>query len=208
MDVNEISQSCEIGSVSYIKKQIQDLIEEYKEKNSALEIQEHEGRYKLNIRKQYGYLANKLLGDGEMDSPTTKTLAIIAYKNPVLQSDIIKIRGNKAYDHISVLVEQGLINKIEKRGRSRVIKLTQKFFEYFDIAEHELKNELGGVEKGIKEKVAWKMGINPKEVEEQVILQNLEKKSDGCVEEGSSEEENDLSGEKSSEETDSIKEEK
>ena len=76
-----------------------------------------------------------------MDSPTTKTLAIIAYKQPVTQSEVIKIRGNKAYDHIKSLREQSLISA-DRKGRTRLLKVTSNFYEYFDIAETEAKDKI------------------------------------------------------------------
>ena len=124
-----------------ILKSIEELKKEYQEKDSALTLQTQDNLFKLNIKKEIGFLTNKLLEEKEMDSPKTKTLAIIAYKTPVTQSEIIKIRGNKAYDHISQLKESGLITS-EKQGRTRLIKLSPHFFDYFDIAAKELKETL------------------------------------------------------------------
>lgn len=124
-----------------IKSCLNQLEQEYSKKDTALEIQKHEDKYKLNIKKEHGHLTNKLLANKEFDSPTTKTLAIIAYKNPTIQAEIIKIRGNKAYDHIKSLIESNLVTS-EKYGRTRLLKLTQNFYDYFDISEKELKQEL------------------------------------------------------------------
>lgn len=124
-----------------ILKSIEQLKKDYSEKDSALTLHTQDNLFKLNIKKEFGFLTNKLLQDKEIDSPTTKTLAVIAYKSPVTQSEIIKIRGNKAYDHISQLKESGLISS-EKYGRTRLIKLTPYFFDYFDIAEKEVKETL------------------------------------------------------------------
>jgi segregation and condensation protein B len=178
MGVNEISEACGIGSVGIVKDAIADLRKEYSEKESSLEIQEHNDMFKLNIRKEYGFLANKLVGEGEFDSPTIKTLAVIAYKSPIIQSDIIKIRGNKAYDHISSLKENGLVNA-ERSGRSRMLKLTNKFFEYFDVAEKEVKEQFGEKEEEVRKNVAWKMGTTPEHVGEieKKMLERKEKEA-------------------------------
>ena len=56
----------------------------------------------------------------------------------MMQCDIIKIRGTKAYDHIKFLRENEFITA-EKTGRTRLIKLAPKFFEYFDVVEESLK---------------------------------------------------------------------
>ncbi len=124
-----------------VKKVIEQLKQDYSKRQTALTIQELDNKVKLNIKKEFGYITNKLLSDKELDNPTTKTLAIIAYKQPVKQSEVIKIRGNKAYDHIKFLKESGLISS-EKLGRTRLLKLTSNFYDYFDVAEKELKEKL------------------------------------------------------------------
>lgn len=124
-----------------VKQAIAQLKEEYSKRETALTIQEMDNKIKLNIKKEFGHLTNKILSDKELDNPTTKTLAIIAYKNPVKQSEVIRIRGNKAYDHIKKLTDTNLISS-EKLGRTRLLKLTPNFYDYFDIAQEELKEKL------------------------------------------------------------------
>lgn len=174
MAVEEIAAACELGSVGYVKELLQGLVQDYEQKQSALSISEHEGTYKLNIKKEYGHLANKLVSTTEFDNPTTKTLAIIAYKNPALQSDIIHIRGNKAYEHIHVLKEQGLVTS-EPQGRTKVLKLTNKFFEYFDTPADAMSQAFRDTEGQIKKKTADKAGMTVEEIEEkQKILDEQE----------------------------------
>lgn len=145
MDTEEISRLCGIGSIGILKEALQELIKDYQIRNTALEILEENGRYKLNIKKSYNYLTTKLLDNSELDRPAQETLAIIAYKQPVLQSDIIKIRGTGAYDHIKILREQEFIIS-EKHGRSRMLKVAQKFYEYFDIVEDQMKSKFTEIE--------------------------------------------------------------
>lgn len=149
MDVEEIAQFCHIASVGRVKDALLELIEDYKKKQGALGIFEENGKYKLNIKKAYNYLTTNLLNDSELDKPTQETLAIIAYRNPALQSDIIKLRGNGAYDHIKKLKEIGFVTS-EKHSRTRKLKLTQKFFDYFDIVD---ATQLGDRFKEIEERV-------------------------------------------------------
>ena len=138
MDINEISKLCGIGSLGLIKEIIEDIKNEYNNRNSSLAIHEEENKWKLGIRKEYNHLTAQLLTESELDNSTIKTLALIAYKQPVLQSDIIKMRGNGAYDHIKTLKDMTLIVS-EKRGRTRSLKLAPKFFDYFDVVDSELK---------------------------------------------------------------------
>ncbi len=138
LSVSDISNMTGIKSEEFIKETLENLKKDYETRGSSLDILNHEGKWKLNVRKEYLHLTDNLLSDTELDRPTQETLAIVAYKNPVLQSEVIKIRGNKAYDHIKILKEEGFITS-EKSGRTRLLKLTPKFFEYFDVVEDNLK---------------------------------------------------------------------
>lgn len=137
-------------NVDAVKNLLAELKNDYDQKDSAMTIQQVDDKFKLNIKKEYGQITNRLVSTTEMDSPTTKTLAVIAFKNPALQSDIIKIRGNKAYDHITILKDQGLIST-EKHGRTRLLKLTPKFYDYFDTAEPAIKEKFKEIEEKYKE---------------------------------------------------------
>ena len=138
--LDEISKMTEI-SIEQIKEILINLKKEYENRNCALEVVEQGEKWKLNIRKDYVYLTEGFLTNSELDRPTQETLAVIAYKNPVLQSEVINIRGNKAYDHVSILKELEFITS-DKSGRTRLLKLTQKFYDYFDIVEDKLKEKL------------------------------------------------------------------
>lgn len=141
MDVDEIARLCNIGSIGSIKEIIDELRHDYERRNTALHIANEDNKFKLSIKKEYTYLTTNLMNDSELDEPTTKTLALIAYKQPVLQSEIIDMRGNTAYDHIKMLRELGFIVS-EKKGRTRLLKLAPKFFDYFDVVENELKSKI------------------------------------------------------------------
>ena len=156
MSIDEISQSCGIASKGVVKQALEELRKDYESKNTSLILEEKGNKFKLNIKKEYLHLTSSLLSISEFNKQIQKTLAIIAYKNPVLQSEVIKIRGNKAYDHISFLKEQNLIIS-EKQSRTKLLKLTSEFFDYFDISEEDLKTKLDKIElnekleKGIQE---------------------------------------------------------
>lgn len=151
MNIDELASILETTK-NKVKKALENLKKEYEQKDSALTIQEIEGKYKLNIKKEHAHITTKLLSDTEMDTPTTNTLAIVAYKSPVTQSEVIKIRGNKAYEHIKQLKESNLISS-EKQGRTRLLKLTNHFYDYFDVAKKEVKEQFNQLtnKMGIKE---------------------------------------------------------
>ena len=149
MSIEEVAKACNIGSVGLVKETLESLKNEYDQKESPLTIFEKDGLYKLNVKKEYGELANKLVSTTEFDSPTAKTLAVIAYRQPIFQAEVIKIRGNKAYDHVKQLLESNLITS-EKSGRTRVLKITPRFYEYFDTAEEKVKEEFNRISEAVK----------------------------------------------------------
>lgn len=141
IELEELAKIVGIGSVGSLKEVLEELKKEYNGKDGSLEVINEENKWRLNIKNVYGNLANKLVGDAELDSPSIKTLAVIAYNQPAKQSDVIHTRGNKAYDHISQLLDRGFISS-EKFGRTRQIKLTKTFYDYFDINRDEIKTRL------------------------------------------------------------------
>lgn len=114
------------------------LIEEYKNRDHSLQILKKENGYKLTVRDEYVPLVSSIVSSTELDGALMQTLAVIAWKYPIVQSEIIKMRGSGAYEHMKQLIEQGFIAK-EKFQRTFKIKLTNKFFEYFDLPSEEAK---------------------------------------------------------------------
>lgn len=148
--LDEIAKLCGFGSVALVKQALEELKQEYQQKDSSMVLEEKDNKYKLNIKKEYQALTSKLVSELEFNMPVQKTLAIIAYKNPVLQAEIIKIRGNKAYDHIKLLKDEGFLIS-EKSGRTKLLKLTSQFYDYFDIVEDQLKQKLEQIKEESKE---------------------------------------------------------
>lgn len=150
MKVDEIAEMAGLGSPGLVKDILNKLKQEYSQRISGLEVKEDKGKWKLAIKKEYLGVTQNLLTDTEMDGPTQKTLAVIAYKNPSIQSDVIKVRGNKAYDHIKFLKENDFVMS-EKHGRTRLLKLTSKFFDYFDVVENTIKEKFENVAKEVSQ---------------------------------------------------------
>lgn len=116
---------------------IRELIEKLQEKyeDSAIEIIEKTKKYKMDVKPEYSWIVNKLAtGKSEFSKAEQETLAIIAYKQPIKQSVIIKIRGNKAYDHIKKFFELGLIKK-KKSGHTHDLSISDDFYDYFSVNE-------------------------------------------------------------------------
>lgn len=114
-----------------LKKILGDLVDKYKE--SGIEILNKNNLWKMDVAPEYANMVNRLAtGSSEFSKAEQETLAIIAYKQPVKQSIIVKIRGNKAYDHVKKFAEMGLINK-KRAGHTSELTLADSFYEYFSV---------------------------------------------------------------------------
>lgn len=111
-----------------------DLITEYAHRDSALEIVETDVGFSLRLRSEFGDLVHKLI-PVDLGRGALRTLAAIALKKNIVQSELIELRGAGAYQHVQELVEQGFVRKKRQAdgGRSSVLQVTTKFHQYFEI---------------------------------------------------------------------------
>jgi segregation and condensation protein B len=153
MDIEELSRLSN-AKTDEIKKALVELKTGYDDKDSSVMIVNEGDSWKLTVREQFLTLVQKIVTETELSKTITETLAVIAFKYPIKQSDLIKIRTNKAYDHLKELEAMGYITR-QKHGRTNLIKLTQKFFEYFNLPAERLKEvfkDFSSIAKAIESK--------------------------------------------------------
>ena len=110
-----------------------ELMNDYAHRDSALEIVETEAGYSLQLKSTYENILQELV-PAELGKGTLRTLAAVALKNPILQTELIKLRGSSAYQQVAELVKLGFIRKREQAdGRSYWLEVTNKFHQYFEI---------------------------------------------------------------------------
>ncbi len=151
----------EISKLSRAKKEevltaLKELQTEYEQKQSSLMLVDEGDSWKFTVRDHLISVVRKIVTETELTKSVLETLAVIAFKYPILQSDLIKIRTNKAYDHLVELEKAGYISR-QKHSRTNLIKLTEKFFKYFDLTEEKLKDQFkdfDSIARAIKEKEA------------------------------------------------------
>jgi segregation and condensation protein B len=110
---------------------------EKKYSTGVLRLVQRNNSWKMDVIEKYHYLINRLAtGNVEFTKAERETLAIIAYKQPIKQSVVINIRGNKSYDHIKKFRELGLV-LAKKKGRTFNLSLSEEFYEYFNVSPAE-----------------------------------------------------------------------
>jgi segregation and condensation protein B len=128
--------------VQIVRQSILELIHDYEGRESGLEITDDDG-YMIQVKDQYAAIIDEFV-PLELPTALIRTLSAIAIKQPVCQSEVIKIRGAGAYEHVKDLLERELIQKTEEGGRSPVLTTTKKFQEYFRLSRDakSLRDEL------------------------------------------------------------------
>ena len=122
-----------------VKEHIKHLNDKYEEHNSAFRIEQIAGGYQMLTLSVYNHWLGKLLrvrSEGKLSPAALETLAIIAYKQPVIRADIEAIRGVAAGDIIRGLMYKGLvkiIGRAEVLGRPMLYGTTKKFLEVFGL---------------------------------------------------------------------------
>jgi segregation and condensation protein B len=111
---------------------IQEFEEDLEEEHRGLELIHTEQGYELKVKKDHIDDVSHLAPHQDLNSGELRTLSLIAYNAPIEQTNIIEIRGNRAYQHVKELVSRGFIDK-EKDGRTAVLDVTDFFLDYFDI---------------------------------------------------------------------------
>jgi segregation and condensation protein B len=130
LTLDELNSIAQNQSRLETKSMLTELINFYSTRKSALEIVELPVGYQMRVKEDYEDYVSHFAQNSMFNRGVMKTLAFIAYKQPISQSVVIKYRNNKAYDHLKLLLDEGFIKK-EAKGRTFILTTTAKFIEYF-----------------------------------------------------------------------------
>ena len=190
MSIEELSRLSN-AKTDDIKNALVELKTEYDDKKSSMMLINEGDSWKLSVREQFLPLVRNIVTETELSKTIMETLAVVAFKYPIKQSELIKIRTNKAYDHLKELEQMGYITR-QKHGRTNLIKLTQKFFEYFDLPQEKLKEvfkDFASIARAIEDKESEIKKIKEEQKataeEEKRKDQEIKKAADLLDEEGS-----------------------
>ena len=128
--VGEIAELSNL-QVEEVRKAMKKLRKEYEERNGAVEILRMGNKYVMQLKDEYAEYGYKL-GKKELSDDVLKTLAVIAYYQPISQRKLREMFGTKIYQHVEELKKRGFIYG-KSSGRTVVLRTTKKFNEYFGI---------------------------------------------------------------------------
>jgi segregation and condensation protein B len=130
LKISEISDATGLGSDT-VRKAVRKLAVEYNDRDSAMEIVSISSKYVMQLREDLTTSAQKLART-EIPKKYLKTVSLIAYHQPLKQSELVEMVGNKGYEHVRALCGFGLITA-RPYGATKRLKTTRRFLEYFGI---------------------------------------------------------------------------
>ncbi len=124
---------------STTKRLLENLGFDYRKRKGALEVVElPRERYVMQLKPELTPEVARLIPGGLLSFATLQTLVYVALKQPILQSELVAQRGTHCYDHIKELMEKKFIDAVPE-GRSRLLKTTQLFADYFGLDPDRVK---------------------------------------------------------------------
>jgi segregation and condensation protein B len=124
--------------VEEVRTAILDLRREYDERDSAIQIAKIGSEYRMMLRPEYSECTGNF-AKAELAGGVLRTLTTIAYYQPVMQSELLKLRGPRIYDDVHTLVEMGFVAR-KRAGNTWELTTTNKFAEYFGIGSTKIKD--------------------------------------------------------------------
>jgi len=132
LSMDELNTKTEIRK-SKLNELLMELAMEYLERPTAMEIIQIQEKWVLQIKAEYTPKVKKFATTGLIPDRILKTLTIVALKQPMLKSNLIKIRGSGAYEHVKYLLDRGYCEGI-KKGRSVSLTTTDQFADTFGLS--------------------------------------------------------------------------
>ncbi len=119
-----------------IEELVASLIADYRQRG-AIEVVYTGDDVVMQVKAEYAD-AVRTIAQRDLETPVLRTLAVIAYHQPITQSRVAEIRGNKAYAHVHELEARKFI-EAERHGRTRMLRTTRMFVEYFGFETEDLE---------------------------------------------------------------------
>jgi segregation and condensation protein B len=129
----------EAGSVKQIRQCVRDLNKKYKQGGFSFRIEKIAGGYQMMTLPAFNPWLGKLIKvrtDNKLTPAALETLAVVAYKQPIIRADVEAIRGVASGEVIRNLMYKGLVKivgRAEILGRPMLYGTTKKFLDVFGL---------------------------------------------------------------------------
>ncbi len=132
MSAEKLARVCGSLDVKAVKEIAEGLVREYSQRDGGVEVFKSGKSYGMRVKPEYEDTVTQLIPETDMPKAMLKTLAMIAYEQPIKQSYVVKLRGNRVYEYVKRLEGLQLIER-KPEGHTKILITTPNFNQYFRI---------------------------------------------------------------------------
>jgi segregation and condensation protein B len=137
--IDELAGLLGTRSMEYVEKLVEYLTLEYEERGSSIEVvRVLDDSFAMQLKSDIYDRVQDYSPRSELSPAVLKTLALVAYKQPVKQSEIANIIGTQVYEYVRKLVDRKFVYAYAS-GRTKILKTTKEFAQYFGFETDEPK---------------------------------------------------------------------
>ncbi len=151
LSVKELAEALGVDDPRPVQRAVKTLEETYGNRQSALEVRRVGDRYALQLQEKYIPSVHAVT-PVELAPRTVKALTLVAYHQPLLQSVLVRMMGDAAYEEVAHLRGLGLV-RAEPKGATLELSTTRRFQEYFGLPS--------GRTEEIRRVLEQKLGVPP-----------------------------------------------
>lgn len=140
LTIDSIKKVLDSTDSNAIRNVLNELSSEYEARKGGFFLREVAGGYQIRTRSEYSQWIRRLLRPNplRLSNAALETLAIVAYKQPVIRCDIEHLRGVDCGGILRMLLERKLIRVVGRKeipGRPMIYTTTKKFLELFELKD-------------------------------------------------------------------------
>jgi len=140
LTIERIKNVVTVANAKEIREALSALSDEYENRQGGFFLREVAGGYQIRTRPEYNEWIKRLLQPSplRLSKAALETLALVAYKQPVLRSDVEHIRRVDCGGILRMLLERKLIRVLGRKeipGRPLIYATTKQFLELFDLKD-------------------------------------------------------------------------
>jgi segregation and condensation protein B len=139
LTAGRLAELLDLPSTKPVRAAVKDLNGQYESTGRSFRVDQVAGGYQILTLPDFGEHLKKLHqreADAKLTKAALETLAIIAYKQPILRADVEAIRGCACGETIRSLMEKHLVKiagRAEEPGRPILYGTTKRFLELFGL---------------------------------------------------------------------------
>ncbi len=141
LSTRRIAEVANLADGTEARLLVQELNSLYAADGTAFTVENVAGGWQLRTRPQFAPWLAKLYAarqEARLSQPALETLAVIAYRQPILRADIEAVRGVACGEMLRHLIDRGFVRIVghhDSLGRPLLYGTTRRFLEHFGLAD-------------------------------------------------------------------------